>query len=218
MALLPADRIQTRIHQGYGKAAAKLGRPVDIYRPTDPLRPLRPLDLWGSTRAVFDADADFKFNNPARSNVALRYALVEGAAVQRGDYLVSEAATHFVADTPPLLPIACVLCNALVSLYRTESVSGFGSTVPPGTVSETVAVKDWPASVLLAGRGSGDDVPLPGDVSPPNFDVLLPVVPNAETPQAGWVVRDDAGRRFAVSALDANAAGWRLLARVLAAA
>ena len=58
----------------------------------------------------------------------------------------------------------------------------------------------------------------PGDVSPPNFDVLLPVIPNAETPQAGWIVRDDAARRFAVSALDSNAQGWRLQVRLLAAA
>jgi hypothetical protein len=181
------------------------------------MEPLRLIDLIGSYRAVFDSSANFKFGAPARPVNAIRYALVDGASVLPGDYLIGAQETHFIAQMPDFQSIMCVLCNSVVTVLRTVRVDQFGSIEPPGTTEDVPLLKGWPASLLMSGRGPGDDVSLPGDINPAQYEVLLPPIANIELPRAGDVVVDDHNQRFAVIGFDHTAAGWRLTSRLLAA-
>lgn len=218
MALTPAERIQNRIWGGYRKAAAKLGRPKEVFRPTDPMNPLRLIDLVGTYPIAVDASPDFKFNGPARPGVALHYALVDGAEVQAGDYFVGDEYVFFLGEMAPLQSIMAVRCNVVVTLMRSIDMSDFGSTEPPGTMQDVALFANWPASILRRGRGPGDDVPLPGDVNPSEYECLLPVVYGVDPPRSGDVLVDEHERRFAVDAFNPVSTGWSLSVRLLAAA
>lgn len=218
MALEPGRKVGAKVHAGYGKAAAKLGTLVEIYRPTEAFDPLRLLDLSGTALAVFDSNPGFRFSTPAQAGNPIRFALVEGSRVQSGDYIIGETGRHFVADMPALQPIVCVICNATVTLLRPTASDDFGSTEPPGKTEEVEQARGWPASVLGARRGSGDDMQVPGDASPASHDVLLPAVSCIPQPRSGDVVADNYDRRFRVDAFEASALGWRLVVRLLAVA
>lgn len=218
MALLPYERIQRRVWGGYAKAAAKLGKPRDLYRPSDVMNPLRLIDLVGTYRVAFDASPDFKFNGPARPGVPLRFALIDGAVVQDGDYLVDDHETHFIGEGAELQSIMAVRCNCIVTLLRTEDMSDFGNTEPPGTTTDVPLFKNWPVSIQRRGRGPGDDVQLPGDVNPSEYECLLPVIYGVVPPRSGDILVDDHERRFGVDAFNPVSTGWSLTIRLLAAA
>ncbi len=215
-----AEVIQARIYAGYGKAARVVGMPHDLFRPYEPDDPLRLVNLEGVVRAVFDARPSLKFSIPAQHNDAFRYAVVDGTAVQVGDYLVGPKETVFVAGMPDLQSIVCIGCNTKVSLRRTPPDPDFGPIEDrsPDVSSEVRVFHDWPASMLYSGRGGGDDVQLPGDAPPPNWNLLMPPVPTVAPPREGDVMVDALGRRFAVSWCEVSHLGWRMIVRDLVAA
>lgn len=211
-------KIQARVDRGFAIAARVAGFPYRLYRPSDPLNPLRLVDRIGEVKAAFDARPSYKFNTPPDHGDFLRYALVDGAAVERGDYLVGERGTLFVADKPTFYGTTCVLTNAVVALRRLGAPLGFGAISDRSDAeTEQVLFQGWPASMLYAGRGGGDAVTTPGDVPNPEFLVHLPPIPGIADPRPGDVLTDDRGRRFAIAWWEQSALGWRLAARLMTA-
>lgn len=212
-----ASVIQNVVYRGYGIAAGIVGVPHDHFRPTDPMDPLRLLDLRGRIRAVFDARPSLKFSIPALHNDAARYAVVDGNAVKTGDYLVGPQETVFVAGMPALQSIVCVACNARLTLRNVRAGLGFGAIEDrsPETSEEIEVFRGWPVSLLYAGRGGGDDVQLPGDAPPATYNVLMPVVPNVPIPAPGDIMVDEHKRRYAVGWCEVAHLGWRMVVRHL---
>lgn len=207
--------IQARVNKGYAIAAAKTGLLHEHYRPTDPAPPLRLLNRVGVLPATFDAKPSYNFRIPALHKDAMRYALVDGDKVRPGDYLVGPAGTFFIAAQPPLQPVVCVECNAVLTLRRLVVPAGFGAIANRGEVAggEDAIFSAWPGSLRYASRGRGDTVELPGDAPPPWFAVLLPAVPGAEPPRAGDILADEQGRRYAVTWCEVSSLGWRMEAQ-----
>lgn len=212
-----AETIQNKIYSGYGKAARVLGLPHEVYRCYEPNDPLDLVNLEGTVRAVFDARPSLNFSIPALHNDAIRYAIVDGTAIQVGDYIVGPKETVFVAGMPSLHSIVCVACNATVSLHRGSASPAFGA-IPdrvPDVSEDVVAFRGWPASILYAGRGGGDDVQIPGDAPPANWNALMPRVPGVDPPREGDVLVDEFDRRYAVSWCEVAHLGWRMVIRQL---
>lgn len=212
--------IQRKVDRGFAIAARKAGFPGVLYRPSDPLNPLRLLDRVGPIMAVFDARPGLRFNSPPNHGDALRYAIVDGAAVERGDYLIGEAfGTLFVADKPPFYGPTCVSCNATISLRRLSNEVGFGAiedrTAAPA--EEQLLWQNWPGSMLYGGRGGGDPIQTPGDLPNPEYMVMLPVIPDVPMPQPGDVLVDGLERRFSVAWAEQSSLGWRIIARLMTA-
>ena len=212
--------IQAKVNRGFAIAASRAGFPYMLYRPLDPLKPLRLVDHIATVKAAFDARPSYKFNIPALHKDAERYALVDNRLVQTGDYLISEKDTLFVASLPTFYGPVCVICNSVVTILRGKAPDGYGA-IPDRTElspnGETAIISGWPASVLFAGRGRGNVDGLPGDMPDPEYSVLLPAVPNIDPPRSGDVMKDERGRRFAVGWQETSPLGWRLIARLLTA-
>lgn len=211
-----ADIIQQRVYDGYRIAASVVGQPHDLYRPSGPDDPIRLLNLIGSVPAIFDARPSLRFSIPALHMDFARYAIVDGNQIQVGDYLVGRE-TIFVAAMPPLQSIVCIACNAVVSLRHQDKAPGFGAIADrsPEVAEEQVVFRNWPVSALYAGRGGGDDVQLPGDAPPANFNIIMPRVPDVRQPRSGDVLAFRDGRRMAVGWLEETGLGWRMVGRDL---
>lgn len=214
-------RIQQRVDHGFAIAARKTGVPHGLFRPFDPLRPLRLVDRIATIPAAFDARPALKFNIPALHTDAMRYALVDSALVQPGDYLVGADLTVFVASKPTFYSAVCVACNATVSLRRLAAPGGFGPIDDRTDVvsGEAAYMEGWPASVRFGGRGRVGIDDLPGGMPSPEFQILLPRFPEGVAdPRLGDVVVDQDARRFVVAWAEWSELGWRLLARLLESA
>lgn len=212
--------IQSKVDRGFAIAAKRAGFPCDLYRPADPLHPLRLLDLVGPISAVFDARPGLKFNIPPEHTTALRYAIVDGAAVERGDYIIgNRVGTLFVADKPPFYATTCVSCNATVSLRRVTDEVGFGAIEDrrDAPSEEQLLWANWPVSMLYGGRGGGDTVTTPGDLPNPEYMVLAPIIPGVEMPRPGDVLVDGLERRFSVAWCEQSSLGWRIVVRLMTA-
>jgi hypothetical protein len=213
-------QIQARVDRGFAIAARKTGVPHELYRPTDPLRPLSLVDRVATIPAAFDARPSLKFQIPALHADAERYALVSSDQVQPGDYLVGPDLTVFVASKPTFYSAVCIACNATLTLRRLANPAGFGAIDDrsDAVVGEQDVWRGWPASLRFGGRGGGGASDVPGDMSNPEFQALLPKLPDGvPDPRPGDVLVDQAGRRMAVGWAEWSELGWRILARLMTA-
>lgn len=210
--------IQAKINKGYGTAGRKVGLPHEHFRPSDAFSPLALLNHIGTLLVAVDARPSYAFSIPALHSDAERYILADGRLLQHGDYLVGPQETVFVAALPMLQPIVCIACNAVLSLRRTAEPEFGPIDEPVRPTGEVEMWAHWPASLLYAGRGGGDDMTVPGDSPPASFNVLLPSIPGVDPPRSGDVLVDERGRRFAVSWAEVTGLGWRMNARILTVA
>lgn len=213
-------KIQALVDKGFAIAASVTGTPHDLYRPTDPMRPLALVDRVATIQATFDARPSLKFQIPSLHTDAERYALVASELIEPGDYLVGPNLTVFVASKPTFYSAVCIACNATLSLRRLAAPTVFGPIDDRTDVlaGEADVWRGWPASLRFAGRGrsGGDDTP--GDLPSPEFMALLPKLPQGvPDPRPGDVLVDQDGRRLAVGWAEWSELGWRLVARLLTA-
>jgi hypothetical protein len=203
--------IQKAIYNGYQQAANVLGAPFDLFRPDGADTPIQQANRVGTFNASFDASV-YTFGRPGLYAKPVWYALIDGGQLVVGDYLQGDSGTFFVAALQPLLPIACVSCNATLNVLRPYSAPGVGVLPYGGDIrSEEVPVMTaFPGSLLNGTKGERSEVGLPGDIRSPWFAILLPNV-GVEI-KAYDVITDDLGRRFKVSAVEMSDLGWRLTA------
>jgi hypothetical protein len=204
--------LQAKLYAGYVKAALRLGTPYLQYRPTGPANPIASGNLVQSLTAAFDPAPGFEFHHPALFGKPVWYALLDGTQTVVGDYLVGSAGTYFIAAMQPLLPIAAVLCNRVLTINRPAGNAGVGAQPYGGVIagSEAAELTAWPASVLTKSRGEMGDTRLPGDVKLPWSEILLPY--GGIELRFGDVILDDNAVRYTVSATERTDLGWRLLA------
>jgi hypothetical protein len=201
--------IQAAIYNGYQQAANVLGAPFDLFRPDGANTPIQQANRVGTFNVSFDASV-YTFGKPNLYAKPVWYALIDGGQLVVGDYLQGDSGTFFVATLQPLLPIACVSCNATLNVLRPYSAPGVGALPYGGDIrSEEVPVMTaFPGSLLAGTKGEKGDVVLPGDVRMPWYAALLPDI-GVEIKTAD-VMTDDLGRRFKVSSCERTDLGWRL--------
>lgn len=215
---MTAAAVQADIYAAFGEVAAELGTLHTVYRPASAAAPLA--NPIGTLLATF-SNEDTEYARPAGYGDATWFGWFNGATTQPGDYLVG-ARTWFIAAQQPMLPILAVECSRTVRIARSDAHGapgiGTGSAVgamPYGGLvaarSETVAGQTgaWPASLLITARASRSASDLPTAVGDAIAQVLLPVSLPGRI-HHGDVLVDDLGRRFAVSAAELSALGWRL--------
>lgn len=212
------DLIANKIWKGIGKAANKIGFPTVVYRPLTAFDPIDDPNIATRTPASFALDANYLATN--NYGKAVWRVLVDGTKVRVGDYLVTTlpdgVKTFFIIQRHPDLPIACVLCNSLISVTRAKQLNAAGANDYMGNTKagETAVMTEWPAS-LLEGRIGREEVKLPGDVGDPTFRVLLPAFPGLEIKSRDILTEvgiSNPPRRFVVISAEISELGWRMTA------
>ena len=207
--------IQARVYAGYAKAAQVIGLTYNLYRPISLTAPLG--NLISTLKAALDSTPAYKFKQPNEYGDPTWFALINDATTQAGDYILNASGTYFIAGKQFLLPVIVVECNRLARVSRQAPVTSVGAVGYSGSqASQDVDVLGtigalWPASILLRGRSQSVGS-LPAGVKNAGWKILFP--PSA-LPQinAGDMVTDDMGRRFAIEAAELTDLGWRINAQ-----
>lgn len=211
---MDARLLQTKIYQGYAKAAKRLGYQCDVFRPAGSGNPLALVNRIAGVLVSVNAK-DFTYSKPNLYGSPIYYGMYDGSVTLPGDYLVrvSDGSIYFVAAQQPHLPIALVECNRTVSVYRPQQQTGIGAQGYGGDTdaNETPLMLSWPASLLQGPKGEKSETHLPGDARNAWAAVLMPAF-------AGVVLRsddiliDDLARRFVLSSVELTDLGYRMTA------
>ena len=209
--MVNAVGIQARIDRGSGKAAAKLGEPCDIRRPTSALDGPAPYTAIGSLLAWFNPDADFGRVLPNLYNKPVLGALLDRTSLAVGDYLFGQSSTYFVIAMQPLLATAVVQCNCTIAITRPYGDMAVGPQPYGGRKigTDVVLMASWPASVLASGRTQAGRADLPSDVPDKGMACLVPAFLGVMLRTSDRVT-DDQGRAFVIAAAELSDLGWRL--------
>lgn len=207
-------RAQSKAYKGYAIAARKLGVPCAHYRPTGAADPLAEANRLADLPAALDRhQGRFGFAAANAHGKPLWEGLLDGGAVEVGDYIVGPAGTFFVAAKQPLLPLLLVECNAVVSVMRPAGPQGVGAVAGYGgdvRDEEAVVAAGWPCSLVAGARGEASATGLPSEPrGDAGFAVLLPVLPGAGI-EAGDFLEDERGSRYLVLSAEGSSLGWRL--------
>lgn len=220
---MDAATLQARVYSGYAKAALRVGLPHTICRPTTAANPTAAPNQIGTTLAAFTvhSSGNFNFDKPSDYSKPTFHALLDGAAVNKGDYLIDVATGlgfFFIAEKSPLVPILAVQCNRTVT-FAAPGPSAFvdGSAGYQGTIGEAAVTNEtpflvaWPASVLQGARSVATHF-LPGDVGTGMWEVLLPFLAGTNI-ATGDLMSDDLGNRYCIRTAELTDLGWRLNAQ-----
>jgi hypothetical protein len=207
-------KLQDRLYLGLGLSARFAGQSTDAFRPEGPQDPLDPQNRFLRLPALFlpAKSGDHHANSYGE---VLWYGTFDASYTRPGDYLVTDAATFFVAAQDPLLPVLCVRTNRTISLARPGLQSNTGGNAYGGYVfgNATSLLERWPASVL-AGRTSGSpSASLPSDTAVPRWNVLIPA-PTGIALTPGDIITDDLGRTATIIASELTHLGWRIDAKM----
>ena len=216
-------RLETKVFAGFAKAASRIGRPFDIYRPistSDAIAPANKLSTLPAAFTIHTAN-NFDFTKPSDYDKPLFHALIDPTQIRVGDYLNDPATTagpYFVASITSAMPVLAVACNRVISLYTpgpqnvAEGLSGYGGTMPTTAGNpdgnETAVLTNWPASLLMRSRSSRDAY-LPADTGSGMFRCLIPAFAGVHV-RPGSIIVDDLANRFAVQVAELQDLGWRL--------
>ena len=209
---MSASSIKLQIWAGMGYTANVIGFAYQQYRPVmaiDPLggTPLNPALLVAVSAKADDFKTDPTYERPER------FLYVDGTQTQVGDYLVGgPVGTLAIISQDPMLPIAAILCNRVLTFKRPASPSTVGAQSNYGgdvAGSETVLLQSWPAYLGTAGQGARSPVNLEGDVDVPHIDIRLPML--ASVPLLnGDVIYDDQSRRYKIISAEGTTLGWKI--------
>lgn len=204
--------IQSKVYSGYAKAAGFIGDDNDIYRPSTSSNPIIIGNKIRTIRASYNAE-DMKYSRPNKYGKATWYGLFDGSQTQVGDYLVGAGGTFFIAAQQALLPILCVSCNRVGTIYRPTTISSVGAGDYTGLTTETLSpiMTNWPCSILQGTKGERAESGLPSDTRNPWWYILLPYWQGV-TIKVNDVLIDDLGRRYVVSSPELTDLGWRISA------
>ena len=206
--------LQNKIYGGYAKAAKRIGRNTDVYRPTDSTAAIVSANKVETIPASFNAE-DMKYGKPNKYGHPTWYVLLDGRLTQVGDYLDNAYdGTYFIAAQQTGLPILCVQCNRVVSALRPQIQSGLGAQGYGGNTDskEAPLITSWPASILQGIKGERSEVGLPGDNRTPWWSILMPYLAGAVL-RTGDIIKDDLHRRYIISSAELTDLGWRITAK-----
>ena len=187
-------------------AATVLGLPFTVYRPGGD----SPLGFQVAVTPAWITGDRLLMATKAIEK-ARGYAAIDPDLIRVGDYLIgplvlgAAAVTFFVASLDLPAPIEVVLCNSRLTLSRPNTASYTALN------NRTAYATAWPASLLMGGGQSSQDIGLPTTDKLTGYRALLPVsLPTA--PRAADFVQNDAPvpEDFMVSGVESTEQGYRL--------
>ena len=144
-----------------------------------------------------------------------RFLYLDGTQTQVGDYLLGgPVGTLAIISQDPMLPIAAILCNRVLTVKRASTPAGLGAQTDYGgdiTANETALLQSWPAYLGIAGSGGHGPVGLVGDVDAPRVDIRFPMLAGVVLLN-GDVIYDDQARRYKIVSAEATTLGWKIAA------
>lgn len=205
--------VQAKINAKMEYAAAKIGKPCQVFHPTDPLAPMFQSQL--TVNAQFTGN--YNYNRPNEYGDPTWMVIADGSLFQCGDYLQNDEGIWFVAAKQHLLPILAVSCNRTVSVLRVGQDQAFGAIGYGGSTpaTQTTIMQGWPASVLQGTKGEKNPAALPQDERMAWWSILLPHYKDFGTDiiiKTSDIIVDDLGRKYSVSSPELTDMGWRLTA------
>jgi hypothetical protein len=207
-------KIQDRLYLSLGLSARFAGQSTDAFRPAGPHNPLDPQNRFLRLPAFF-LPARGRENHANEYGEVLWHGTFDASYTRPGDYLVTDAATFFIASQDPLLPVLCVRTNRTISLARPGMQTGTGGNAYGGYTSGSAIslLGRWPASVLGDRASSSPTASLPSDTAVPRWKVLIPS-PVGIVLSPGDLITDDLGRTATVTASELTYLGWRMDAKM----
>jgi hypothetical protein len=183
---------------------------ADAYRPRAPGNPLNPANRYLRLHAAFQPPGR-DIPKPPGYVGTLWVGIFDAAYTKRGDYLLREGETWFIAAQQPLLPVLCVKTNRTVSVYRAAHRFAVGLAEYGGGTerSSEALLNQWPANVLSTSASGRPTADLPSDSGIDTWTVLLPDALDL-TFWSSDVITDDLGRHGIVTSAELNDLGWRL--------
>lgn len=208
---MDAATIQSKIYAGRAKAALRIGLTSAVHRP---LSATTPINQIASLNAAFNS-GDSNYKKPNLPGDPVWFGDFDGSRTLPGDYLYRvDGAIWFIGAQQQLLPIICIDCNRSVMIVRqiqSSSVGNLGYIGKTQATETTIlgATVKWPASILFGGRRDSTGISLPSDVGQSGYKMMLP--PSVPiTIQAGDIVIDDLGRRYAIEGAELTDMGYRI--------
>lgn len=203
-------RLADRLAYGAGCAARRAGFLHDAFRPEGPERPLDLANRFLRLCVAFVLPGG-TVAAPAGLGMPYRQAWADWSYLRAGDYLAGPEGVAFVAAIEPPKPMLVVMTNATLDLVRPGApalagLNGYGA-VTAGT--ETVLLRQFPASLLAGAMGDRTRQGLPDDSRVPGFVAILPAVAGV-APQVADLILDEQERRYAVTGVETLNAVWRL--------
>ena len=119
--------LQSKIYQGYGKAALRIGSLNTVSRATSAILPMG--STIESIFASFNAE-DMKYQRPNKYGKPLWWGVFDGTLTKVGDFLSGPQGIFFVAEMQLTLPILMVECNRVLNVLRPQQESGAGALAP----------------------------------------------------------------------------------------
>lgn len=209
--------LKRKANYGYGKAARYLGIECEKYRPMFPTDPISELTYEGTLMVDFDPRPTLSARKVSGPRQPIWYAGCDATDILRGDFLIGEAGTFFVALLQNYLPPECIQCNVKLSIYRPtgdvpEDIRYYraGNTLNSGRGAPLAT--NWPASMLEGTKGDRGVMGLPNDVKEPWFNVVMPELPGGLVPQTTDQFFDEFDRRYVISSPVRDEHGWRFTA------
>lgn len=215
---MDAATLQSKIYQGYGKAALRLGYMTSAYRGLTAFNPVSVGNLIASLNASFNSES-MVYSRPNKYGHPTWFGVFDGTLVKVGDILTNaQDGTFFVAAMQQALPILVVQTNRTLSVLRPLQQTGVGAAAYNGdtVATETALMTGWPASVLLGTKGGRSVANLPGDTSAPWWAILMPAVAGVQI-RTSDIITDDLSRRYIVSSAELTDLGWRITAEQVVA-
>jgi hypothetical protein len=209
---MSASVIQMQIWAGMGYAADVLGFPYQQYRPVTAIDPLSGAPLNPALLVAVSAKPNRFYTAPTYGRPE-RFLALDGTQTQVGDYLVGgPVGTLAIISQDPMLPIAAILCNRVLTVKRPSTPASVGAQSEYGgdvAANETVLLQSWPAYLGTAGHGGHGPVGLVGDVDTPRIDIRFPILAGV-TLLNGDVIYDDQSRRYKIVSAEATTLGWKI--------
>ncbi|MFB4358582.1 hypothetical protein RBJ15_07925 [Pantoea sp. BS_4] len=208
---MDALQLASKVDQGNGKAAKRLGIKAIHYRATTAFSPLKAEPLKHLHASFIK---DYGYMRPARFGEAARIGIFDTAGVEVGDVLVSSEGTYYVAAMPLLQPVLCVKAERMISLRRTGyngHRTGIQDYSGITAANEKLIMSDWPASILLTRMGAHSPLKIPGETSSAWHTILMPAFRGIAV-HSGDFITDDTGQRYVLTGTELTDKGWRLTA------
>lgn len=204
--------LQSRIYHGYAQAAAKIGTPHTQYRPATAMTPIAPINSLGSINATFNIGGSFA--NQAKADVLLWQGVLDGSAVDIGDYLVG-AQTWVIVGKQALMPVMALRCTDSVNIARAGAVTQTADGAQQSTVQVAASVpcyiqlkrdKGFSAPAGFQGGATNTSAPMPewqvflclGGVTPAGFI------------REGDIITTSTGDQWKVDAASTSTVIWQL--------
>lgn len=205
------SKAQQLIYRGYGKAATQIGFGCIVYRSSSLLSPISPGNVVASNvPASFTTGFEYsEYNKPKNP---FWTALIDGNALQIGDWVVGPQGTYYIADMQKILPIAAVNCNRVVSIVR-PGYSGSG----PMEQTDVAIASNLPIFTYTSGnrgkRPAGFPGPSETEAPMPELECII----NSHDSNAirkSDVIIDELGDRYVIETHNPTSFGHIVLARI----